>query len=77
MAAPGNYQVRLVAEGKSLAVPLELKADPRVNVSAADLQKEFDLQLQMRYFLLEIQITAIVRSVAFGRHASVRIALSE
>jgi photosystem II stability/assembly factor-like uncharacterized protein len=57
MAAPGNYQVRLLAEGKSLTVPLELKADPRVNVSGADLQKEFDLQLQMRDELSDIHDT--------------------
>jgi photosystem II stability/assembly factor-like uncharacterized protein len=48
MAPPGNYQVRLVAEGKSYTVPLELKMDPRIKVAEADIQKEFELQLQMR-----------------------------
>ncbi len=48
MALPGNYQVRLTANGKSLTVPLELKVDARVNVSPGDLQKQFDLQLKIR-----------------------------
>jgi photosystem II stability/assembly factor-like uncharacterized protein len=48
MAAPGSYQVRLTAEGKSATAPLELKADSRVNTSAADLQKQFDLQVKIR-----------------------------
>jgi photosystem II stability/assembly factor-like uncharacterized protein len=57
MAAPGNYQVRLTTEGKSLTVPLELKMDPRVNVSAADMQKEFDLELKIRSSLSDLHDT--------------------
>ena len=57
MAPPGTYQVRLTAEGKSFTVPLELKMDPRVNVSAADMQKQFELQLQMRDELSDIHDT--------------------
>jgi hypothetical protein len=47
-AVPGNYQVRLTVEGKSLTAPLELKLDSRLNVTQADLQKQFDLALQIR-----------------------------
>jgi photosystem II stability/assembly factor-like uncharacterized protein len=54
MAPPGNYQVRLTAEGKSLTVPLELKMDPRVKVSPEDMQKEFALELKIRSLLSEI-----------------------
>jgi photosystem II stability/assembly factor-like uncharacterized protein len=57
MAPPGTYQVRLTAEGKSLTVPLELKMDPRVNVSAADIQKEFDLELKIRGVLSDLHDT--------------------
>jgi photosystem II stability/assembly factor-like uncharacterized protein len=57
MAPPGTYQVRLVAEGRTYTAPLELKADPRVKVTEADLQKEFDLQLQMRDELSSIHDT--------------------
>ena len=48
MALPGKYQVRLTVDGKSQTVPLELKLDPRVQVSQADLEKQFDLLRQIR-----------------------------
>ena len=43
LALPGKYQVRLTADGKSLTAPLEVKIDPRVNVSQDDLEKQFKL----------------------------------
>jgi photosystem II stability/assembly factor-like uncharacterized protein len=57
MAPAGNYQVRLNAEGKSLTVPMELKMDPRVNVSLADMQQEFDLELKIRGLLSDLHDT--------------------
>src|SRR5438477_6213337 len=57
MAMPGKYQVRLTVDGKSQTVPLELKLDPRVNVSQADLQKEFDLLMQIRAQLSRVYDT--------------------
>ncbi|HXJ14977.1 MAG TPA: hypothetical protein VNH19_22115 [Candidatus Limnocylindrales bacterium] len=54
---PGNYQVKLSAEGKSLTVPLQLKMDPRVNVSPADISKEFDLELKIREMLSSLHDT--------------------
>ena len=57
MAPPGDYQVKLSAEGKSLTVPLKLKMDPRVNVSAADLAREFQLELRIRDGLSSIHQT--------------------
>jgi photosystem II stability/assembly factor-like uncharacterized protein len=42
VAVPGQYQVRLTVGGKSETQPLEVKLDPRINVSAEDLQKQFD-----------------------------------
>ena len=48
LVVPGKYQVRLTADGKSQTAPFEVKLDPRVNVSQADLQKQFDLLLQIR-----------------------------
>jgi hypothetical protein len=41
--APGTYQVRLTAEGKTYTAPLELKVDPRVKISPEDLQKQYEL----------------------------------
>jgi len=48
MAVPGNYQARLTVHGKSYTQPLELKSNPRLQVTQADLQKQFDLLLQIR-----------------------------
>jgi hypothetical protein len=57
MAPPGSYQVRLTAEGKNLTAPVELKVDPRVQVPAADLQKEFELEMKIRSLLSDIHDT--------------------
>ena len=43
MVAPGMYQVRLTADGKSYTAPLELKIDPRVKASNDDVQKQVEL----------------------------------
>ena len=48
IVVPGKYQVRLTVDGMSQTAPLEVKLDPRVNVSQADLEKQFDLLLQIR-----------------------------
>ncbi|HTA57571.1 MAG TPA: hypothetical protein VK805_05430 [Candidatus Baltobacteraceae bacterium] len=56
-AGPGNYQVKLSAEGKSLTVPLQLRMDPRVNVPASDIAKEFDLELKIRETLSSLHDT--------------------
>ena len=47
MSLPGTYQVRLTAGGQSQTAPLELRQDPRIQMSAADLQKQFDLEKQI------------------------------
>jgi hypothetical protein len=47
-ALPGNYQVRVTADGQSETRPFEVKMDPRVNVTLADLQKQFDLAMKVR-----------------------------
>jgi hypothetical protein len=48
VAVPGTYQVRLTLRGRSYIQPLEIKEDPRLKVEQADLQKQFDLLLQIR-----------------------------
>src|SRR5262249_58607998 len=47
-AVPGSYQVRLTVLGKTYSAPLEIEADPRLTVTQADLQKQFDLLLKIR-----------------------------
>jgi photosystem II stability/assembly factor-like uncharacterized protein len=47
VAAPGQYQVKLTVGGESQIVSLEVKLDPRVNVSAADLAQQFGMLTQI------------------------------
>ena len=47
MALPGTYQVRLTVGGQSQTAPLELRKDPRIEVSPADMQKQFELEQQI------------------------------
>jgi len=48
LAVPGTYQVKLTVGGQSQTQPLELRPDPRAkDVTAADLQKEFDLSMKI------------------------------
>ena len=48
VAVPGHYQVRLTVGGQSQTAAFDLKLDPRVKVSQADLEQQFDLLLQTR-----------------------------
>jgi len=48
VAVPGQYQVRLTLGGQTQTAAFELKLDPRVNVSQADLEQQFNLLLQTR-----------------------------
>ena len=45
LAVPGKYQVRLTANGKSSTASFDLKLDPRVTTSQADVEKQFKLQM--------------------------------
>ncbi len=48
VALPGGYQVKLTVLGKSYTAPLEITADPRLSVTQADLNKQFDLLMKLR-----------------------------
>jgi hypothetical protein len=53
LALPGKYQVRLTwaengSTGKSLTAPFEVKIDPRVTTAQSDLEKQFELQMDLR-----------------------------
>ena len=47
LAVPGNYKAKLNVNGKDFTVPFEVKLDPRVPTSVADLQKQFDLAMKI------------------------------
>jgi hypothetical protein len=43
-AVPGEYTVRLIADGHTFSAPLTIKMDPRVKISAADFEQQFQTQ---------------------------------
>ena len=47
-ALPGMYQVRLTVLGKSYVAPLQIIPDPRLRVTPAELEKQFELRLRIR-----------------------------
>jgi photosystem II stability/assembly factor-like uncharacterized protein len=57
VAVPGHYQARLTVGGQSQTVGFDLKLDPRVNVSQADLEAQFNLLLQTRDELSQVYDT--------------------
>jgi photosystem II stability/assembly factor-like uncharacterized protein len=48
MVLPGTYELRLTAGGKTLAAPVQVKLDPRVTTSEADLRRQFDTMVEIR-----------------------------
>lgn len=48
VAVPGHYQVRLTVGSQTQTAGFDLKLDPRVQVSQADLEQQFTLLLQTR-----------------------------
>ncbi|MEM7370849.1 MAG: glycosyl hydrolase [Bacteroidota bacterium] len=52
-AAPGTYKVRLVVGNDSMEQEFEILKDPRSSASQADLQAQFDLQMNVRDKLTE------------------------
>ncbi len=89
LALPGSYQVKLMVAGKSWTVPVEIKLDPRVTTSRADLEKQFelmtklrDLQSQMNDAILQIrdarsQLQALRKRLARGPGAKNVLAAAE
>ncbi len=57
VAAPGQYQLRLTVGGQSQVSPFELKLDPRVKVSDADLARQFAMQEQIHELLNQVYDT--------------------
>ncbi|MGZ4825718.1 MAG: WD40/YVTN/BNR-like repeat-containing protein [Terriglobales bacterium] len=47
LVLPGNYQVRLTVDGRSFTQALTVKLDPRLKATRAELQKQFELEMQI------------------------------
>ncbi|PYT92622.1 MAG: glycosyl hydrolase [Acidobacteria bacterium] len=48
LVVPGTYQIKLTVGGKPLTTSAEIQKDPRVNVSQADLEKQYELSTRIR-----------------------------
>jgi len=48
MVPPGTYRVKLTVSGRDSTAPLEIRIDPRVKVSQADLEKQYRFGLEVR-----------------------------
>ncbi|HEV2387888.1 MAG TPA: hypothetical protein VGS20_11600 [Candidatus Acidoferrales bacterium] len=64
---PGTYQAKLTVAGRDSTAALEVKIDPRVHASAADLQKQFDFAVQVRDRIN--QVHDAVNQIAAARKA--------
>jgi photosystem II stability/assembly factor-like uncharacterized protein len=53
-AAPGDYTVTLTVDDKTFSQPLTVAMDPRVKMSAAALQEQFDLSRQLYQMRLKL-----------------------
>ena len=81
MALPGDYQVRLIVDGRTAATqPLRLRVDPRVEesgVTLADLQAQMELALRVRDLLTAARVasaqldSALVRARASNNTAEI------
>jgi hypothetical protein len=54
LAAPGNYTVKLTANGKSSTQPLTIKVDPRVKTPQDALDRQFELASKLATRLGEV-----------------------
>ena len=70
-AHPGMYTARLTANGKTLEQRFEVKLDPRVKTSAAEMQTQFDLSMRA-YAGMNDAMTALddVKAVRVGVKAA-------
>jgi photosystem II stability/assembly factor-like uncharacterized protein len=55
VALPGKYEVRVTVDGRSETQPLEIAPDPRLHVTEAELQQQFDLDMAIRDELRQVQ----------------------
>jgi photosystem II stability/assembly factor-like uncharacterized protein len=54
VVVPGSYTAKLTVEGKAYTQPFEVKLDPRVTTSQADLEKQLDLARKVHQRLDEM-----------------------
>ncbi len=72
-AAPGRYVVRLSVDGQDYEQPFEIRKDPRVKASDADLRAQFEFMVDLRDRFSDVADAVIrireVRAQVDGRRA--------
>jgi photosystem II stability/assembly factor-like uncharacterized protein len=58
-AVAGTYTIRLTVDGKTSSLPFTLRPDPRVTVSAADLEAQLHLALEVRDAITRLTHTVL------------------
>ncbi|HEV2289894.1 MAG TPA: hypothetical protein VGR81_13200 [Candidatus Acidoferrales bacterium] len=48
LVVPGKYRAKLTVDGQDYTAPIQIVPDPRTKTSMEDLQKQFDLAMQVR-----------------------------
>ena len=76
VALPGHYQVRVTVDGRSETQPLEIRPDPRLHVTAAQLQQQFDLGMAIRVQLRQVQGAILQIRTLHAKLASIRSAVA-
>jgi photosystem II stability/assembly factor-like uncharacterized protein len=86
LALPGDYQVRLAANGKTETATLHLAIDPRTKGQEAELEKQFELSRQVADRISQLhravneirEVKAQIKTLheKFGEEARVKMALS-
>jgi hypothetical protein len=67
---PGDYRVRLTADGERFERPLSVRMDPRVTTSAAGLRRQYELSRQLVAAMrTDSSLTARVRDRLAGEEA--------
>ena len=59
IAPPGQYGVKLMVDGEVYERPFEIRKDPRVHASDADLKAQFDLMIRIRDRFTEVADTVL------------------
>ncbi|HEY4131814.1 MAG TPA: glycosyl hydrolase, partial [Gemmatimonadaceae bacterium] len=75
-APPGNYAVRLTADGKTLTQPLVVRRNPWHAATDADLQTQFALGIQLRDKVSEAN-TAVIRIRDIKKQVADRLSKSQ
>jgi photosystem II stability/assembly factor-like uncharacterized protein len=77
VALPGRYEVRVTVDGRSEIQPFEITPDPRLHVTQAELEQQFDLDMAVRAQLLRVQVVMQQIRALHVRLGSIRAAVAQ